>query len=233
MGLRLESKTQICGEPARLARDVIRRFPHAGPNYPDFPGQTIAVALHLVSDSDRLLRLVEGLTVDGYLERMVIQEEPFFKWTDKGESLAHSRVGLLRRETAARMVEDLVERARAVDGDARCPYKVECIVLFGSYVSTTDERIGDLDVGVSLLPKARGEKFRRMLEEAPRVDDLIRFGQERRYVERKLRGGQSKLSLHEMDKGEVVAVVRGPWRCVYGSFDPGTFKQRPWLPEEL
>ena len=74
MGLRLESKTQICGEPARLARDVIRRFPHAGPNYPDFPGQTIAVALHLVSDSDRLLRLVEGLTVDGYLETAMGRE---------------------------------------------------------------------------------------------------------------------------------------------------------------
>ena len=63
----------------------------------------------------------------------------------------------LRRETAERLITQLVERARAVNKDDRWAYRVGRLVVFGSYVRGA-ERPNDVDVGCETLPRWSGER---------------------------------------------------------------------------
>jgi hypothetical protein len=56
----------------------------------------------------------------------------------------------LRRETAERLLSELLERITALNGNARFLARVQKAVAFASYIGETD-RIGDLDVAVQLV----------------------------------------------------------------------------------
>jgi predicted nucleotidyltransferase len=76
----------------------------------------------------------------------------------KGSALAMATAAPpLRRETAERLITQLVERARAVNKDDRWAYRVGRLVVFGSYVRGA-ERPNDVDVGCETLPRWSGER---------------------------------------------------------------------------
>ena len=56
----------------------------------------------------------------------------------------------LRRETADRLLSELLERIKALNSDARFLARVRKAVAFGSYIGEGD-RIGDLDVALQLV----------------------------------------------------------------------------------
>lgn len=56
----------------------------------------------------------------------------------------------LRRETAERLLSELLDRITALNSDPRFLARVQKAVVFGSYNGET-ERIGDLDVAVQLV----------------------------------------------------------------------------------
>jgi predicted nucleotidyltransferase len=55
----------------------------------------------------------------------------------------------LKRETAKKLIEELVERAKFINEQTdieKFPYKITFLSLFGSYINTDKEKIGDIDV---------------------------------------------------------------------------------------
>ena len=110
----------------------------------------------------------------------------------------------LRRETAARLIAGVVERARALNADDRWAYRIGMVVVFGSYVRGV-ERPNDVDIACELRPRWTAEKqeaqeqarreiregrFRNMSEWAtwPKLEVL-------RFLKTRARG----LSIHELE----------------------------------
>jgi len=84
----------------------------------------------------------------------------------------------LRRETAERLIAEIIERARSINNDEKWSYRIGRLVVFGSFLGG-EERPNDVDIACELRPrwsderqreedqvrrKARGEGFRNMSE---------------------------------------------------------------------
>jgi len=67
----------------------------------------------------------------------------------------------LRRETADRLLSELLDRIKALNSDGRFLARVHKAVAFGSYIGNAD-RIGDLDVAIDLV--RREPDFRKHAE---------------------------------------------------------------------
>ena len=63
----------------------------------------------------------------------------------------------LRRETAERLIERVIERARSVNEDNRWSYRIATLVVFGSFLRGA-ERPNDVDVACDLVPRWTGER---------------------------------------------------------------------------
>jgi predicted nucleotidyltransferase len=99
---------------------------------------------------------MKRLEKEGLIEPVHDHFEPSMK----GSALAMAKAELpLRRETADRLIAEVVNRARAVNGDEKWAYRVGKLVVFGSYARGV-ERPNDVDVGYELLPRSSGEKQR-------------------------------------------------------------------------
>ena len=52
------------------------------------------------------------------------------------------------RETAKRALENVVQRIKVVNENKEFIYKITKAVLFGSYINSTKDKVGDLDIAV-------------------------------------------------------------------------------------
>lgn len=52
------------------------------------------------------------------------------------------------RETAKRVLENVVQRIKEVNENKEFIYKITKAVLFGSYINSTKDKVGDLDIAV-------------------------------------------------------------------------------------
>jgi hypothetical protein len=152
------------------------------------------------SDS-RAARILRQLERGGFVESV----RGYWEATTKGSALAMATAAPpLRRETAERLLADLVSRARLINADDTWAYRVRILVIFGSYVRGV-ERPNDVDIGCALRPRwsgetqrnqeqdrrhERGERFRNISEWAmwPKLE-----------VIRCLRGRARGLSIHELE----------------------------------
>jgi hypothetical protein len=123
----------------------------------------------------------------------------------KGNALAMARTAApLRRQTAERLIADIVNRSHAVNRDEKWAYRVRTLVLFGSCVRG-ETRPNDVDIACELAPRfdgerqslleqerraARGEGFRNLSQWAswPRMEVF-------QFLKSRARG----LSLHQLD----------------------------------
>ena len=55
---------------------------------------------------------------------------------------------LYSRETARRVLEDLINRIKEANEKEEFIYKITRVVLFGSYINSNKEKIGDLDIAI-------------------------------------------------------------------------------------
>ena len=102
-----------------------------------------SIARRVLVDLER-----EGLvqTVDDHLEPSL-----------KGNALAQATAARpLVRNTAQRLVAEVVLRARLLNLDDGWAYRVGMLVVFGSYVDGV-ERPNDIDVACQLVPRWRGK----------------------------------------------------------------------------
>ena len=87
--------------------------------------------------------------------------------TVKANELRCESRGRLTRAKADGLVCELLARVRALNADAKYAFKVDSVVLFGSYLSSRD-RIEDVDVAIALRPRLQNKEEQKALEEAAR-----------------------------------------------------------------
>ena len=140
---------QIAGDPAVQIRQLMR----------ETVGRSITLRYvrEILRCSDAAAtRVLNRLQKDGFVEPARGNLEP----TTKGSALAMATAAPpLRRETAARLIAGLIERAHALNADERWAYRVGMIVVFGSYVRGVD-RPNDVDIACELRARWTGEKQR-------------------------------------------------------------------------
>jgi hypothetical protein len=192
--MRITPDQTIAGYPAVLIRQLMRKTVGGSIRL-----RTVCLVLRC-SDSEAA-SVLNRLKKDGFIESVRGRLEP----STKGSALAMATAAPpLRRATAARLVADLIERARALNADDSWAYRIGTVVLFGSYVRGVD-RPSDVDVACELRPRwrfdrqcarehvrreNRGKPFRNMSEWAtwPRLE-VFRF----------LRARARGLSIHELE----------------------------------
>ena len=70
----------------------------------------------------------------------------------------------LKRGNAARLLAELIDRARQLHGDDRHLFQVSKAIVFGDYLTDRDP-IQDIDVAVALQPKQEPGEQRRLLDQ--------------------------------------------------------------------
>lgn len=88
--------------------------------------------------------------------------------TETGRSLQTVSRSSLRRETADKMVEELMVRVRQINASDAYAYRVTDVVLFGSYLGD-EPMIGDLDVAVRLTRRFEDVQRQQACEKAARA----------------------------------------------------------------
>ena len=120
-------------------------------------------------------RVLSQLQEAGFVESV----RGYWEATTKGSALAMATAASpLRRETADRLVAEIVNRARLMNADSRWAYRVRTLVLFGIYARGV-ERPNDVDIGCELHPRWCGEK-QRCKEQERRKRKRTKFSQHQR-----------------------------------------------------
>jgi predicted nucleotidyltransferase len=153
--------------------------------------------------SDSSARRVMGkLEAEDFAESVEGHLEP----STKGSALAMARASPpLRRETAERLISQVIDRARALNRDEKWAYRIGRLAIFGSCVCGP-QRPNDVDIACELLPRFKGEE-QQLKEQVRRQarDEVFRnvvqwASWPRLEVLRFLKGRARGLSIHELDK---------------------------------
>lgn len=145
--MRIESNQMIAGFPATAIRQLMR----------ETLGRQITVrwvkeVLHCSAVTGNLV--LTELQRDGYVTSAVGHLEPSLK----GSALAQATAAKpLRRNSAERLVTELVDRAERVNACDDWAYRVKLLVVFGSFVGGA-ERPNDVDVAYRLSCRWEGKK---------------------------------------------------------------------------
>ena len=70
--------------------------------------------------------------------------------------MSESKQREYKRATVAKKLPELMRRVMQLNDESEHPdfvYKVEELIVFGSFVNTDNEKIHDLDIGIKLVPK--------------------------------------------------------------------------------
>ena len=145
--MRITADQKIAGYPAVQIRQLMR----------ETVGRSITprYVWEILQCSDSVaLQVLNHLQTEGFVDSVNGHLEP----SVKGSALAMATAAPpLRRDTAERLITQLVERARAINKDDRWAYRVGRLVVFGSYVRAA-ERPNDVDVGCEMVPRWSGER---------------------------------------------------------------------------
>jgi hypothetical protein len=133
-----------------------------------FRPRTVTQVLGFPEDEARqLLRKFE-------FEGLVTPTDDHWEATAKGHALAMATAAPpLKRQTAERLLAEVIMRARAINSDSRWAYRVASLVVFGSVVADKD-RPNDVDIGCKLVQRFSGKR-QQALEEKRRLLKGTRF----------------------------------------------------------
>lgn len=192
--MRIERDEAIGGFPAVQVRQLMRRA----------VGRTMSVRYVRKildcsgSDASRVLRHLQEA---GFVESAGNRLEPSLK----GSAFANATAARpLRRETAARLIADLIERARVLNADDQWAYRIRTVVVFGSYARGA-ERPNDVDIACELCPRWTGreqlvrEQLRREIRRQPFRNLTEWTAWPRLEVFRYLKNRAQGLSIHELE----------------------------------
>jgi predicted nucleotidyltransferase len=157
--------------------------------------------------------LIDELLSQQYIEADGEDEGlQYWKTTLLGNQLAlASAAKPIKRETADKKVNEFLNRAHEVNSNDNYLYYVNRACLFGSYLSS-NEKLGDLDILVELLPKHSDRDKQQKLERL-KIKQAIEYGKNFSYfvqelfwpyeeVLRFLKNRSRSISLHsKLDEG--------------------------------
>jgi hypothetical protein len=190
--MRIESHQVIAGLPAKEAR----RFMREAAGFIIRPRTVVEVLGLSESAARQLLREMQN-------EGLLAAKEDYWLATAKGHALAMATAARpLRRATAERLIEEVVQRAREINGDSEFAYRVQRLVVFGSFL-TGAERPNDVDIGCCLVARFDGEKQHVMEGERRKKKGWFMNTSEwavwpKVEVLRKLKSGSRDLSIQEI-----------------------------------
>lgn len=122
-----------------------------------------------------------------------------------GGWVAQKSRGILR-STARELLEGIAQKAREANARPEFVYSVARIAVFGSYVSSDKEKLGDLDVAIELVPRYQGDDLTKAREEAfiqwgPQTSNIVdRYMFACNEVARYLRNRSACMSLHTYEE---------------------------------
>jgi hypothetical protein len=159
--MRLAKTETIAGLPAPAARAFLRRT-----RFADFDEEWALSLLSSHGAADPHSTLL-GFEDAGYIERAEHSpgSHPWWRTTTLGNALAMASFGKpITRKTADRLVAELVQRAKAYNSDPTKPCFVQRLRIFGSYLNTAVDPLGDVDVELVLGQRTTDPK------------ELLRYG---------------------------------------------------------
>lgn len=141
--MRIAKTDLIAGLPASAARQFLRRVKN------DEFEEEWALSLLDTPDIDNPSTTLGLFKAQGYIERTGSPDGRYLWWrtTILGNALAMASFGRpISRRTAERLVAEMLERARDYNSDSTKPYYVQRLRIFGSFLDTTIDPLGDVDV---------------------------------------------------------------------------------------
>jgi hypothetical protein len=191
--MRIELDQLIAGLPAR----DVRRFMRESAGFIIRP-RTVTKVLGL--RENQALRLLRALEREG----LIAAQEDFWEATEHGHALTMATAAApLRRATAERLTEQVIQRAREINRNDELAFRVRWLALFGSCMDGV-ERPNDVDIACSLKTGFDGEE-QRILEDERRVarGRFTNTGEWAAWpkleVLKKLKAGSHRLSIQEFD----------------------------------
>jgi hypothetical protein len=153
---RIPGSLRINGRPLKEVRGLLRLDDGSGISFDN------AADWLRKDDEYGVRRFLADLVTDSWL----VQDKPdHWTITDKARELQTTSRGRLKRERAQAALAGLMERIHSVNADDQYAFKVEVVVVFGSYLSELP-RIGDVDVAVRLKERGRSKDEQKQLEAA-------------------------------------------------------------------
>lgn len=189
--MRIEKGQKIVGHPALQVRQIMREAARH-----HLTAQRVQEILGCSDSSAR--KIIGDLEAGGFVESV----KGCVEVSIKGNALAIARTASLSRQTSERLIDEVVNRAHAVNRDEKWAYRIRTLVLFGSCVRG-EKRPNDVDVACELAPRFDGER-QSLLEQdrrAARDQDFRNLSASWPKLEvfRFLKGRARGLSLHELD----------------------------------
>jgi predicted nucleotidyltransferase len=174
-------------------------------------------------------RLICALLDAGYIVPDEVATN-LWRCTPGGERLAYARATRpISRATAERKLQEFLTRVAAVNQSRDYAHRVKRAYVFGSFISTDSERIGDLDLAVELARRESDQTKQCKLEQrciSRALADGRHFGTfiEQIYwpehaVYRYLKGRSTAISLHTAHE-----ILREGWdaRLIFEDLGQGT-----------
>ena len=169
--------------------------------------------------------LVNELEKQGYIETTEMRHgEQCWRNTIKGNALSQASAAKpVSRKTAERLLTEFLGRVDKVNNDSQFLYKVNKVVLFGSYL-TNEDKLNDIDLAVELKFKEqnlerRKELIHERINEARKNGKIFRsFLEEICWpeieVRKFLKSGSRTLSIHPIEDSSL-GIESGNFRIIY------------------
>jgi hypothetical protein len=146
------SKDQIFeGVPIKTARELMRAYRHP---------QMLDIAAGLLGMSDEAARKSLLLFQKaGYLEDGEMPPIETWVTTIKGNALANASFLSFKRTAAEKQLQGIIERAQTYNADPTKVRTVTQLIVFGSYLNSEQETLGDLDVAYHIVHRFQDDEF--------------------------------------------------------------------------
>jgi len=161
--MRLDRGDRIAGLDGLQLRDYFRRFGSAYVNCATVVKEFSVTRRKAQNILEELLKL----DMICLCELQGKGEMVSYETTMKGNALGMAKASRpITRASAERVLRELLGRVLAVNDRPELAYRVESVVVFGSYLSKV-ERLNDLDIAVELKPRRDdGASFRSLRNES-------------------------------------------------------------------
>ena len=231
----IDPKENFHGYSMLQARNVVRRFPGHG------SGQWCSWerACGVLKNRSRAQALVGALARAEYL---VKGDGPFrglFQRSALGNRFAQASARPITRATANRVLRELIARATSLNADASYGFRVDALIVFGSYLDPTRDQLGDVDVAYVMSSrhppgsKESKEADRRAHERARdacrRLASIFEqvYWPEHEFL-LALKSRTAGLSLHDACGADAKLIASGPHHVIYGAWSAkGTESKEP------
>ncbi len=195
----IEREQLIVRLPAPQVRQLMRKLGVAAYS-------VSAISSMMRIGREEAVHLLDLLQEEGLVERMPASAAPVSYLADEaftgegpepqvwtttvaGNALARARIGKpMARAKAESLLDGVVERARAANESDHWLDWVHRVVLYGSVADETKTSVGDVDVGVVLVPRVNREQYRELTKHLLETDrpSLSNFVDQVAYPARKL-----------------------------------------------